>query len=175
MRGLNNNNPLNIRHSADHWQGARTEQTDPSFVQFESLAYGYRAVWKILDTYCLRFRRERIAYNVCNIIHRWAPPSENDTRSYIRHVLTLTGLGGNEYIPRPYRNREFYRLERTVLLIAAMTCVENGIRMEQVDMQAIWDGYDLAYPGKRKDDRPAEDLTAYDEYWDWSPQAYKPA
>ncbi|MBQ4056279.1 MAG: hypothetical protein IJD32_04150 [Bacteroidaceae bacterium] len=90
-------------------------------------------------------------------------------------MLTLTGLGGNENIPRPYRNREFYRLERTVLLIAAMTCVENGIRMEQVDMQAIWDGYDLAYPGKRKDDRPSEDLTAYDEYWDWSPQAYKPA
>ena len=27
-RGLRNNNPLNIRHSKDRWQGARKEQTD---------------------------------------------------------------------------------------------------------------------------------------------------
>ena len=37
-RGQRNNNPLNIRHSADKWQGARVEQTDKSFVQFESMA-----------------------------------------------------------------------------------------------------------------------------------------
>ena len=27
-RGLKNNNPLNIRHSKDQWQGACKEQTD---------------------------------------------------------------------------------------------------------------------------------------------------
>ena len=31
-RGLKNNNPLNIRHSKDQWQGARKEQTDKAFV-----------------------------------------------------------------------------------------------------------------------------------------------
>lgn len=35
-RGIRNNNPLNIRRSADHWQGMRDEQTDPSFVQFKT-------------------------------------------------------------------------------------------------------------------------------------------
>ena len=42
-RGLRNNNPLNIRHSADKWEGTRIVQTDKSFVQFTSMAYGYRA------------------------------------------------------------------------------------------------------------------------------------
>ena len=56
-RGQRNNNPLNIRHSADRWQGARGEQTDKSFVQFESMAYGYRAVWKTLESYWKHFHR----------------------------------------------------------------------------------------------------------------------
>ena len=29
-RGIRNNNPLNIRHSTDRWQGASEEQTDKS-------------------------------------------------------------------------------------------------------------------------------------------------
>ena len=45
-RGLRNNNPLNIRHSADRWRGVRKEQTDPSFVQFESMAYFFNVFLK---------------------------------------------------------------------------------------------------------------------------------
>ena len=188
MRGLRNNNPLNIRHSKDKWQGTATTQTDRSFVQFESMAYGYRAAWKTLDTYCLRFRRKRQPYNVRNIIARWAPPSENDTDAYVRAVVKLSGLGGNENIPRPHRYRNFERLEKTARLIAAMTCVECGIRWEQVDWDAIWQGYDLAWTGRLKglaeeappaqeatDSEPTdEDLkhlethSVWDEYWDWS-------
>ena len=188
-RGLRNNNPLNIRHSQDQWQGAATTQTDKSFVQFESMAYGYRAAWKTLDTYNLRFRREHKPYNVRNIIARWAPPSENDTEAYVKAVVKLSGLGGNENIPRPNRYRNFERLEKTARLIAAMTCVENGIRMEQVDMEAIWKGYDLAWPGRRlkrlaeeaplaqeatgseptdEDLKHPETHSVWDEYWDWS-------
>lgn len=188
-RGLRNNNPLNIRHSQDQWQGAATTQTDKSFVQFESMAYGYRAAWKTLDTYNLRFRREHKPYNVRNIIDRWAPPTENDTEAYVKAVVKLSGLGGNENIPRPNRYRNFERLEKTARLIAAMTCVENGIRMEQVDMEAIWKGYDLAWPGRRlkrlaeeaplaqeatgseptdEDLKHPETHSVWDEYWDWS-------
>ena len=190
-RGLRNNNPLNIRHSADQWQGMAATQTDKSFVQFRSMAYGYRAAWKILDTYCLHFRRERKAYNVRNIIERWAPPAENDTKAYIRHVVSLSGLGGNENIPRPNRYRNFERLERTALLLAGMTCVECGIGWKQVDWKAIWEGYDLAYPGRRRTvlhspgeenkEEPSEGqqpcigkLSVWDEYWDWSPLAHIP-
>ena len=56
-RGQRNNNPLNIRHSTDRWQGARIQQTDPSFVQFESMAYGYRAAWRTLESYWKHFHR----------------------------------------------------------------------------------------------------------------------
>lgn len=183
-RGLRNNNPLNIRHSADKWEGARIEQTDKSFVQFASLAYGYRAAWKVLDTYCLAFRRERKPYTLRNIIARWAPPSENDTDAYVRSVVGLSGLGGNESMARPLRGRE---LDRTARLIAAMTCVENGIAYKNVDWGAIWEGYDLAFPGKRLEkqqvlkggnpiveqpfqlpDLKSEGLCDWDEYEDWS-------
>ena len=180
-RGQRNNNPLNIRHSRDKWQGAATTQTDPAFVQFQSMAYGYRAAWKTLDTYCLTFRRERQPYNVRTIIARWAPPSENDTEAYIRAVVKLSGLGGNENIPRPNRYRNYERLEKTARLIAAMTCVECGIRWHEVDWDAIWQGYDLAWGGRLKGlaeesaarepsvwESPLdEDLLIWDEYREW--------
>ena len=194
-RGLRNTNPLNIRHSADRWQGIATTQTDTAFVQFESMAYGYRAAWKILDTYCLTFRREQRAYNVRNIIGRWAPPAENDTEAYVKAVVKLSGLGGYENIPRPNRYRNFECLEKTARLIAAMTCVECGIPLKEVDTKAIWRGYDLAYPGRREkydaaykhsaqaseeapeetEEEPSDEqlacierLSIWDEYWDWS-------
>ena len=69
-----------------------------------------------------------------------------------------------------------------------MTCVENGIRWEQVDWGAIWEGYDLAYPNRRlkglateaameestvwgeptpEDLARAADPVVWDEYRDW--------
>ena len=63
-RGERNNNPLNIRRSADRWEGASQEQTDNSFVQFKSLAYGYRAAWKILQSYYDRFASQGKGFTV---------------------------------------------------------------------------------------------------------------
>ena len=191
-RGLRNNNPLNIRHSADRWQGARIMQTDKDFVQFKDIKWGFRAAWKILDTYCLTFKKEGKAYNVKNIIGRWAPPTENDTDAYVRAVVKLSGLGGNENMPRPKHYWNFEEVDKLVRLIRAMVCVENGIKWEKVDTKDIWKGYDLAFPDARKtkdrnppssnkplDIPPArlpDEITKigphWDEYWDWSPQAY---
>ena len=191
-RGLRNNNPLNIRHSADRWQGARIMQTDPDYVQYKDIKWGFRAAWKILDTYCLTFKKEGKAYNVKNIIGRWAPPTENDTDAYVRAVVKLSGLGGNENMPRPKHYWNFEEVDKLVRLIRAMVCVENGIKWEKVDTKDIWKGYDLAFPDARKTkDRnppssnkplaipPArlpDEITKigphWDEYWDWSPQAY---
>ena len=188
-RGLRNNNPLNIRHSADRWQGARTEQTDASFVQFQSMAYGYRAGWKLLESYWKHFNTARQPFTVEAVIRRWAPPSENDTTAYIRTVLRLTSLGGNERLPRPFKG---YMLGKLARLLGAMTVVECGIPIHQVDYDAIWQGYDLAFPGKRLTHRgnvrstqplilhpvpiPApleKTFHNWDEYWDWSPEAYR--
>ena len=187
-RGIRNNNPLNIRRSSDRWEGARMEQTDRSFVQFESMSYGYRAAWKVLESYWKHFYRLRESFTVENIIRRWAPPVENHTDSYVKTVLHLTSLGGKEHLPRPYMG---YMLEKLARLLAAMTVVECGIRYEEVDMDAIWEGYDLAFPGKRMTRaghvRSTEPLIFqpvplpepleksfhnWDEYWDWSPQVH---
>ena len=171
-RGQRNNNPLNIRHSADRWQGACKEQTDKSFVQFETMAYGYRAAWRILETYWKRMHAQGVAFNVRNIIGRWAPPTENDTQAYIRTVLKLTLLGGNENLPQPSRTVDTGRL---VKLLAAMTTVECGIPYTEVNTQAIRKGYRLAFPGKRTYARTlpiaeasADERMMWDEYRDWA-------
>ena len=136
-RGQRNNNPLNIRHSKDKWQGAAMTQTDTDFVQFETMAYGYRAAWRVLESYWKHFHCTKQYYNVKNIITRWAPPTENDTQTYIRTVLRLTGLGGNEHLPQPSRGVDTERLEK---LVAAMTTMECGIPYGEVDMKAIREG-----------------------------------
>ena len=187
-RGIRNNNPLNIRHSADRWQGARIEQTDKSFVQFESMAYGYRAAWKILESYWKHFHSLRQPFTVRSIIARWAPPEENDVPAYVKTVLHITSLGGNENLPRPFTG---YQLEKLTRLLVAMTVVECGLPAKEVDVDAIWQGYDLAFPGKRitraghiRSTQPLllqpvpvpapldQTFHHWDEYWDWSPQAF---
>lgn len=118
-------------------------QDDASFVQFRTMAYGYRAAWKILDTYAERFRRERKGFTVNHLIRRWVPPTENETKHYTDAVLRMTGLGGNERLQPPHTRRDTVKLAN---LLAAMTVMENGIPWTEVDRDAIWEGYDLAFP-----------------------------
>ena len=171
-RGLRNNNPLNIRHSASQWQGARVEQTDNAFVQFVSMAMGYRAAWRILDTYYKHFETEHCPFTPRNIIYRWAPPEENDSEAYLRRVCRLTNLAGNEALvqpsrvnaqssqssqnspsiqnPQPLLNDAYTAPDpqaksKLIDLLAAMTCVENGISMKDVDRVAIERGLRKAF------------------------------
>lgn len=147
-RGIRNNNPLNIRRSADQWQGERVEQTDKDFVEFESMECGYRAAWKVLESYWKHFRKAREPFTVANIIRRWAPPNENDTTAYIHTVLTLTSLGGQENLQQPSRASD---KERLVNLLSAMTTMECGIPYDKVDREAIYRGWVLAFGKKRLD------------------------
>jgi len=169
-RGLRNNNPLNIRHSASRWQGARVEQTDKAFVQFSSMTMGYRAAWRILETYYKHFEAQHKPFTPRNIIYRWAPPNENDSEAYLRRVCQLTNLAGNEALVRPsrvgVRSSQSIRSSQSpqiiqssppllndaytapdpqaktklIDLLAAMTCVENGITMKEVDRRSIEEG-----------------------------------
>ena len=173
MRGIRNNNPLNIRHSSDRWEGARKEQTDKSFVQFETMAYGYRAAWKTLESYWKHFHSTGQCFNVTTIISRWTPPTENDTQAYIRTVLKLSGLGGKENLLQPSRKVD---TEQLVKLLAAMTTVECGIPYKEVNTENIRKGFRLAFPGRKRYARtkPAEegyinpeDWLIWDEYRDW--------
>ena len=161
-RGIRNNNPLNIRRSATRWQGAREEQKDKSFVQFKSMAYGYRAAWKILQSYYERFCMEGKPFTVRNIISRWAPPNENDTEAYIINVLKLASIGGKEKLLPPSNASRYGRLSR---MIAAMTTVECGVPSTQVDTEAIFQGYLLAFPKNKE--KLEEWLMGEDEYRNW--------
>ena len=147
-RGQRNNNPLNIRRSADKWQGERVEQTDKEFVEFTSMECGCRAAWKVLESYWEHFRKASEPFTVANIIRRWAPPNENDTVAYIRTVLTLTSLGGQENLQQPSRASD---KERLVNLLSAMTTMECGIPYDKVDREAIYRGWVLAFGKKRID------------------------
>ena len=162
MRGIRNNNPLNIRHSADQWEGAAETQTDKAFVQFKSMAYGYRAAWRTLHTYYKRLKDQKKHFTVENIIHRWAPPTENDTKQYIRTVLSLTSIGGKENLLPPSNPSGYGKLSK---LMSAMTVMENGIRMSQVDTEAIYQGYKLAFPEHAQE--LDEWMMGMDEYADW--------
>ena len=143
-RGIRNNNPLNIRHSPSRWEGRAEEQTDPRFVQFRSMAYGYRAAFKLLQSYYRRFCKEGKPFTVRNIISRWAPPEDgNDTEAYIRSVLLLGGLGGKETLLPPDNPHGYLRMER---LVSAMTVMECGIGIKQVNTKIIREAYLAAFP-----------------------------
>lgn len=73
------NNPANIR-SGSRWLGL--SGTRHGFCEFESLEFGLRALLYILFKYYYKYRLRSIS----SIISRFAPPSENDTSSYIRFV-----------------------------------------------------------------------------------------
>ena len=161
-RGIRNNNPLNIRRSKDQWEGMATTQTDKAFVQFQTMAYGYRAAWRTLHTYYKKLRERKKSFTVENILHRWAPPTENDTARYIRTVLSLSSIGGKENLLPPLNIWGYGKLSR---MLAAMTVMECGIRMNQVDTEAIYQGYKLAFPQHAEE--LDEWMLAEDEYGGW--------
>ena len=91
-RGLRNNNPGNIRHSSDRWQGASAVQRDAAFVTFDDPVWGIRALARVL----LSYQDRHGLTTVRGIISRWAPPSENDTESYINMVTARMSVGPDD-------------------------------------------------------------------------------
>lgn len=121
-RGIRNNNPLNIRKSADNWQGKTGD--DGAFVTFDTPHNGIRAAGRLLKTY-----RDRHGLNtIGGIIGRWAPPNENDTVSYIASVEQKTGISRNQRL-----NDEDYPA-----VVSAMIYHENG--QQPYDAQLIREG-----------------------------------
>lgn len=86
-RGIRNHNPGNIRHGAK-WAGLAKEQPDKDFCTFEAPEWGLRALMKVLLTYYRKHKLETIA----DIIARWAPPVENDTKAYAAAVCRALGV-----------------------------------------------------------------------------------
>lgn len=126
-RGLSNRNPGNIRQSAVRYKGEVRPSRDPAFKQFESMPWGYRAIFVLLDTYRIRHGLETIR----GMISRWAPPSENRTEAYIRAVADDTGLDPDK--PLDTRDRK-----TMVPLAASISRVENGVQAETAEVERGW-------------------------------------
>ena len=121
-RGLRNNNPLNIRRNSIRWKGMKEEQKDKDFVQFKSMLWGYRAAFKIMQTYVNKHHCKTLH----DIISRWAPPSENNTKAYEKFVAGEICTTPLSPLP-PFSDCSFW-----VSLVLAMTLMENGYSMDKL-------------------------------------------
>lgn len=128
-RRLRNNNPLNIRLGGDRWQGEVVPSQDRAFKQFSTMAWGYRAAFKLLNNY----RRLHGCRNLADFIERWAPPSENDTHAYIDAVAKRARISDLTQI-------DTQDGDLMCRIVAAMSRVENGV---DADMDQIEEGWRL--------------------------------
>ena len=87
-RGIRNHNPGNIRHSKARWRGLSALQPDQDFVSFISPEFGIRALMRVLLTYQAKHKLQ----TVHALIHRWAPPIENNSMAYAEAVARALGV-----------------------------------------------------------------------------------
>ena len=127
-RGLRNCNPGNIRITKDKWQGLREVQTDKSFFQFIEMRWGYRALMRTLQNY----RKRHGCMTIADFINRWAPPSENNTGSYISRVCREMQVP-NSYVP------DVDDKNMMCAFAAAISQVENGVPAVMDDVVAGWE------------------------------------
>ena len=127
-RGLRNNNPLNIRISTDKFVGEVRPSQDKAFKQFDTMAHGYRAAFRVLRTYINNYKCDTIR----KIISRWAPATENDTLAYVMTVSDRAGISPDAPILADNR-------EMMIRIVAAMSFVENGREAVMSDVIRGWE------------------------------------
>lgn len=131
-RSMRNNNPLNIRRGKVKWEGMSATQADPHFVQFETMAHGWRAAFILLArTYYFKYGLNTPQ----TIIARWAPAADgNDVQAYVERVCQLTGYASDTPLGVPSMEAA-----RWMKLATAMAIVEGGT--ESLDYFAMLDGW----------------------------------
>lgn len=129
-RGLRNNNPLNIEKTkgGNPWQGEIVPSADSRFAQFKSMAYGYRAAFKLLNNYQRNYGIDTIR----KMISRWAPSNENYTHNYVKAVSERSGVPADVRVTTTNR-------DAMVPIVSAMSFVENDIEARMSDVEAGWE------------------------------------
>lgn len=89
---------------------------------------GYRAMFVLLYTY----RKRNGCDTLRKMIVRYAPPSENDTGSYLRFVSSSAGISPDVQVDTSDRRT-------MVAVVAAMSHIENGIRARLSDVGRGWE------------------------------------
>ena len=125
-RGVRNCNPGNIRISSVRYEGEVIPSQDSSFKQFRTMAYGYRAVFVLLDSYWRRGVRTLRA-----VFERYAPPTENHTDIYISFVSRRSGLDPSD---------EIDPCDRAMMtaVVSALSHYENGIAPDMSEVDEGW-------------------------------------
>lgn len=126
-RGLRNNNPGNIRLSATQWAGEVRPSRDNAFCIFRSMAYGYRALIRTLQTYA----RKHACRTIPDFIKRWAPSSENDTASYIKSVCAQMKVTPTQVINVDDK-------ATMCALASAISKHENGVPANMAEVESGW-------------------------------------
>jgi len=121
-RGYKNCNPGNIEQSRDVFQGEVVPSQDKRFKQFQSMAYGYRAMFVTLDTY-----RTRGLDTIEKIVRSWAPPVENHTDLYIGSVERWSGVARDKRLTQ-------FSGDNYIRIVAAMSRMENGVEADMADV-----------------------------------------
>ena len=121
---MRNRNPGNIRRSKTKYLGEIVPSRDAAFKQFETMAWGYRAMFVLLDSYSHKGYR-----TIRQMISRYAPPIENHTENYIRCVAEWSGIGADELL-------DTQAGETMIPIVAAMSRVENGCLAVLSDVEA---------------------------------------
>lgn len=133
VRGIRNNNPGNIRKGSSAWRGLAATQSDSAFLQFESMAYGVRALVVTLRTYATKHGLRTVR----GIINRWAPPNENNTGAYVSQVATALQVSPDAAVD-PYDDDTAFRLVRAIIkhengaaaaLLVSDSTVRQGIAL----------------------------------------------
>ncbi|MBO5819983.1 MAG: structural protein P5 [Alistipes sp.] len=126
-RGLRNNNPGNIRQSSVRYTGEVQPSKDGAFKQFQSMEYGYRAMFVLLHTYA----RKHGINTIEGMISRYAPATENHTRKYIDVVSEWSGVPATSHLTTT-------NAEVMIPIVAAMSRVENGVEAVMAEVEKGW-------------------------------------
>lgn len=108
--GIRNNNPLNMREVGIDWNGKTGESG--GFTVFDSPRDGIRAAANDIKNKWLKGVR-----TIRELITIWAPPTENNTASYVAAVSWRTGIPADQHI---------LSVDELTMVIEAMIHHENG-------------------------------------------------
>ena len=135
MAQIKYNNPGNIG-KGDAWQGSVTPGASASFVEFQTLAYGLRALF--INTVA---KINNGKNTIEKIITSHAPPTENNTENYINHVSEWTGIARNSVI-------QANDIDSLKKIVRAITRQEHGVTLSDSE---IAEGFDLWQSIKKKE------------------------
>ena len=139
-RGVRNCNPGNIRRppkeleDRDKFIGEIRPSRDPDFRTFVNMAYGYRAMHYLLRRYKNSYQLNTLE----QMIHRWAPPEDNNkTEVYVDFVAKRAGIGRDQIV-------DVSNMTVMCRIVAAMATMECGGKTGwEPDMNEVRDGWIL--------------------------------